>query len=76
MPENTDDLETLKTNEYFAKRWWELARLDYKKDIVPLCLISCEDLMLLENRILIDIRRFRDYTTCHFKGSFNMYFNM
>jgi len=29
----TDDIEALRQNEFFARRWWELARLDYRKDI-------------------------------------------
>ena len=71
MPESSDDMEALKSNEFFAKRWWDLARLDYKRDI-KFCLISCEDLQLVEHRILIDVRRFKEYNSCHLKGSFNM----
>lgn len=43
MPDTSDDLEALKQNEFFAKRWWELARLDYNKS-VQLCMITCDDL--------------------------------
>lgn len=37
------DLESLKSNEFFAKRWWELARLDYRTDyVIPM--ITCDEL--------------------------------
>jgi hypothetical protein len=42
-PDLDEDLEMLKSNEYFAKRWWELLRLEYNHKI-PIFLISCHDL--------------------------------
>ena len=69
---NATDLEVLKKNEFFAKRWWELERLDYSQShFLPL--ITVEELAALENRIIIDIRSFKDYSLCHMKGSFNMH---
>jgi hypothetical protein len=37
------EVEALRQNEYFARRWWELQYLDYKWEI-EMCLISIEDL--------------------------------
>lgn len=37
-----------------------------------MCLLTVSDLQLIQSRILIDCRRFKDYNLCHFKGSFNM----
>jgi hypothetical protein len=46
----------VRQNEYFAKRWWELAFLDYSADIcIPL--INVDDCVeLKKNKILIDVR--------------------
>jgi hypothetical protein len=38
------DMEALRQNEYFAKRWWELEYLDYRSE-VELCLIDVHDLV-------------------------------
>ena len=56
----TDDLEALRQNEFFAKRWWELARLDYSKDVC-VCLITLEELLRLEQRLVVDCRDFKLY---------------
>lgn len=70
-PDLDEDLEMLKSNEYFAKRWWELLRLEYNHKI-PIFLISCHDLQQTEKKFVIDTRQFNDYNVCHFKGSFHM----
>lgn len=33
------DVEALRQNEYFARRWWELEYLDYRSE-VELCLLD------------------------------------
>ncbi len=58
-------------NEYFARRWWELEALDYRED-KKLCLISLDDLVKVERRLLLDLREFKVYNVMHTKGSFHM----
>jgi len=42
--EGNVSIELLSQNEYFALRWWELERIDYRPDIeVPL--VSCEEML-------------------------------
>jgi len=68
------EIEALRQNEYFARRWWELECLDYRSEC-ELCLISMDDLnnrVKRKERILIDIRSFEKYQACHIKGSFQM----
>ena len=68
------EVEALSHNEFFARRWWQLECLDYRPEI-ELCLLSSEDLverLKQSERILIDIRPFKEYEECHLKGSFCM----
>jgi hypothetical protein len=66
-----EDMEALRVNEYFARRWWELEALDYRED-KTLCLISLDDLVKVEKRLLLDLRDFKVYNVMHMKGSFHM----
>ena len=65
----SDDNSLLSENEYFALRWWELERLQYREDI-EVCLISCEDTFGIKNKILIDVRT--EKTDLHVKNSYVM----
>ena len=68
------EVEALSANEFFARRWWQLECLDYRPEI-ELCLLSIEDLverLKPSQRILVDIRPFKDYELSHLKGSFFM----
>ena len=68
------EVEALSTNEFFARRWWQLECLDYVPEI-ELCLLSIEDLVervKSSERILIDIRPYKQFEECHLKGSFAM----
>jgi len=64
-------MEALRVNEYVARRWWELEALDYRED-KTLCLISLDDLVKVEKRLLLDLRDFKVYNVMHMKGSFHM----
>lgn len=64
-------MEALRQNEYFARRWWELEALDHRQD-KQLCLISLEDLIKIEKKLLLDLREFKIYNVMHMKGSFHM----
>jgi TBC domain-containing protein kinase-like protein len=66
-----EEMEALRVNEYFARRWWELEALDYRED-KTLCLISLDDLVKIEKRLLLDLRDFKVYNVMHMKGSFHM----
>ena len=68
------EVEALSHNEFFARRWWQLECLDYRPEI-ELCLLSIEDLIervKSSERILIDIRPYKQFEECHLKGSFFM----
>ena len=54
-----------------AQRWWEIERIEQSQGIKQ-PLLSVDELLQLENRIVIDTRSFADYSQMHFKGSFNM----
>ena len=54
------EVEALRQNEYFARRWWELEYLDYRRECV-LSLLAINDLVdriARTDRVLIDIRSF------------------
>lgn len=68
------EVEALSHNEFFARRWWQLECLDYRSEI-ELSLLSIEDLverLKTSERILIDVRPFKQYEEFHLKGSFHM----
>ena len=54
------EVEALRQNEYFARRWWELEYLDYRREC-ELSLLAINDLVdriARTDRVLIDIRSF------------------
>lgn len=65
------DLEALRQNEYLSQRWWELERIEYSSGI-RLPLLTVDELLGIDARIVIDTRPFAQYSLAHFKGSFNM----
>ena len=60
----------LAQNDYFAERWWEIDRWEYREDI-EVSLMSAEDALGLEksSRIFIDIRDFEAFSSGHIKSS-------
>jgi len=57
------DVDALRTNEYFARRWWELEYLDYRSEY-ELCLLDVQDLIdkiPKSDRLVVDIRSFEQY---------------
>ena len=54
------EVVALRQNEYFARRWWELEYLDYRREC-ELSLLAINDLVdriARTDRVLIDIRSF------------------
>jgi hypothetical protein len=70
-PDADEDSEILKSNEYFAQRWWELRRLEHDPKI-QLFLLPVHDLQQHDKKLIIDTRPFTEYNTCHLKSSFHM----
>jgi hypothetical protein len=63
----------LSQNEYFAERWWEVEKWDYREDI-EVCIISAEDALSLEKsaRVFVDLRKFDTFNSGHIKSSYYM----